>query len=186
MAPSLSLYESLYLAVSVLGLIASGLGYLFRYPEDHFSTVMSEEEEQRWNTACYEFGQIVADLYEDIDNSANYFTSDLANPEDVSTYLEEFFEGPEDFQELEKALQSVKRPKIIKSRCWTGAFFAPLSFLITAGSGVILLFIDDELFYQVVSVVGGIFFLLGLLFTAIFIWYRRQMQTLSDNQQFMT
>lgn len=187
MVLAISFYEGIYIYIltAIVAGVFAALGYLFKFPEDKYFNWMNEAEEEFWGDICTEYGDLVADFYNDIENDANYYTSDLSNPNEAADIAYDFFGDHTVFEQLNKSIDKINEPIQAYQRCRTGARYAPWMFILSAIIPIPLLFVGDQILYILLLAVSFSIFLLGIFLSIKFLRNRRKIDRIHDSQNFM-
>lgn len=174
-----------YLAITILLGVLALVGYIFDYDGERFDEISSKVEQERWEDACGEFGELTSDLYLAIDDHPNIFEDILEDGEDTADFAQDVFSDVSDFDDLTEVIVLAKEPKRSVTRCWIGSFFSPFAY---GGSAVFLAFhliVTNPTLSQGFILTSYGLFVIALTLSVMYVFYRVRLRRYATSQTFM-
>lgn len=169
--------QLLYFGLGLILALFSTVNALNQYDESRMDNLTGEIEEEILGNLFRRFGDIVSDLYNELDTAANYQTTDLGIKADAGSVSEEFVEVAR-LLPLRVLLNDLN--KIQRYNTWNrwGAFYSPIGFILLLLFGAGALFEPE--YGSVLWSVGIFFGAAGGLLLLVFLYCRHKIHSLSD------
>lgn len=168
----------------ITGALITTVVYQFAYDKKENARVAAEAESERWDDVKRHYGRMVSTHHTAIVNSANTFI-DLSDPDDSAEAMESFLSNTEEFEELEAQFSDMKRPSYFHKWCRRGAEYSPWAFI--GSTGLILMSVFVKGIYGLVIIMfASVMFLIALVLTVVFLYFRSKMNGVADDLQFRT
>jgi hypothetical protein len=185
MTYGLTNWQIAYIVSGLASVLFTGIWYIMQYDEERYEAIAAQAHAERLKNAREEFGRITSGFYTDIGNHANYYEEDLEEEESASEAAKNLLNGGENLERLEEQIRKAREPSRVHSRCQMGAFYAPLSFIMSLTFSIPWLITSPSMLATGSFLLTCFLFILGGILLAVHLYYSRKIHKYSSDQSFI-